>query len=86
LDSVTRFAKAARDVGLGAGEPPVRHGYPASVLAALPRLFERAGNNDRGSITAFYTGLFEEEAEPIAAEARSLLDGHINLPRKPPTG
>ncbi|HEY2399329.1 MAG TPA: hypothetical protein VGI23_03190 [Steroidobacteraceae bacterium] len=86
LDSVTRFAKAVRDIGLAAGEPPVRHGYPASVFTALPRLFERAGNNDRGSITAFYTGLLEDEGEPIAAEVRSLLDGHINLSRKPPTG
>jgi ATP synthase in type III secretion protein N len=86
LDSVTRFAKAVREVGLAAGEPPVRHGCPASVFAALPRLFERAGNTDSGSITAFYTGLFEDEGEPIAAEVRSLLDGHINLSRKPQAG
>ena len=86
LDSVTRFAKALRDVGLAAGEPAVRGGYPASVYCALPRLFERAGNHDQGSITAFYTGLFEDEGEPMAAEVRSLLDGHINLSRKPPTG
>lgn len=86
LDSVTRFAKSLRDVGLAAGEPAVRGGYPASVYCALPRLFERAGNNDRGSITAFYTGLFEDEGDPMAAEVRSLLDGHINLSRKPPTG
>lgn len=86
LDSVTRFAKAVRDVGLAAGEPALRHGYPASVFCALPRLFERAGNHERGSITAFYTGVVEDEGEPIAAEVRSLLDGHINLSRKPPTG
>jgi ATP synthase in type III secretion protein N len=86
LDSVTRFAKSLREVGLAAGEPAVRGGYPASVYCALPRLFERAGNTYRGSITAFYTGLFEDEGEPMAAEVRSLLDGHINLSRKPPTG
>lgn len=86
LDSVTRFAKSLREVGLAAGEPAVRGGYPASVYCALPRLFERAGNTCRGSITAFYTGLFEDEGEPMAAEVRSLLDGHINLSRKPPTG
>ena len=86
LDSVTRFAKALRDVGLAAAEPAVRGGYPASVYCALPRLFERAGSNDQGSITAFYTGVFEDEGEPLAAEIRSLLDGHINLSRKPPTG
>ncbi|MBC7989612.1 MAG: FliI/YscN family ATPase, partial [Luteimonas sp.] len=55
LDSVTRFARALRDVGLAVGEPPARRGYPPSVFSTLPRLFERAGNNDTGSITAFYT-------------------------------
>lgn len=86
LDSVTRFARALRDIGLAAGEPPVRAGYPGSVFCALPRLFERAGNDERGSITAFYSWLMEEEAEPIGAEVRSLLDGHVNLSRKPPAG
>ena len=84
LDSVTRFARALRDVGLAVGEPPARRGYPPSVFSALPRLFERAGNNDRGSITAFYTVLAEDEdgGDPIAEEVRSILDGHIVLSRK----
>lgn len=84
LDSVTRFARALRDVGLAVGEPPARRGYPPSVFSALPRLFERAGNNDRGSITAFYTILMEDEdgGDPIAEEVRSILDGHIVLARK----
>lgn len=83
VDSVTRFAKALRDVGLAAGEPPARRGYPPSVLSALPRLFERAGNNDRGSITAFYTVLLEDEdGDPIGEEVRSTLDGHIQLARQ----
>jgi type III secretion protein N (ATPase) len=83
LDSVTRFARALRDVGLAVGEPPARRGYPPSVFSALPRLFERTGNNDRGSITAFYTILLEdEEGDPIGEEVRSILDGHIYLSRK----
>lgn len=84
LDSVTRFARALRDVGLAVGEPPARRGYPPSVFSALPRLFERAGNNDRGSITAFYTVLAEDEdgSDPIVEEVRSILDGHIVLSRK----
>ena len=84
LDSVTRFARALRDVGLAVGEPPARRGYPPSVFSALPRLFERAGNNDRGSITAFYTVLAEDEdgGDPIVEEVRSILDGHIVLSRK----
>lgn len=86
LDSVTRFARALRDIGLAAGETPVRAGYPVSVFSALPRLFERAGNDERGSITAFYSWLFEDEGDPIGAEVRSLLDGHVNLSRKPPAG
>ncbi len=83
LDSVTRFARALRDVGLAVGEPPARRGFPPSVFSALPALFERSGNNDRGSITAFYTVLLEEEeGDPIGDEVRSILDGHIHLSRK----
>lgn len=84
LDSVTRFARALRDVGLAVGEPPARRGYPPSVFSTLPRLFERGGNNEQqGSITAFYTVLLEdEEGDPIAEEVRSILDGHIHLSRK----
>jgi len=83
LDSVTRFARALRDVGLAVGEPPARRGYPPSVFSALPRLFERTGNNEHGSITAFYTVLLEdEEGDPIGEEVRSILDGHIYLSRK----
>lgn len=84
VDSVTRFARALRDVGLAIGEPPARRGFPPSVFSALPRLFERAGNNDKGSITAFYTVLAEDEdgGDPIVEEVRSILDGHIVLSRK----
>lgn len=84
VDSVTRFARALRDVGLAVGEPPARRGYPPSVFSALPRLFERAGNNEHGSITAFYTVLAEDEdgGDPIVEEVRSILDGHIMLSRK----
>lgn len=84
VDSITRFARALRDVGLAVGEPPARRGFPPSVFSALPRLFERAGNNDKGSITAFYTVLMEGEDgdDPIVEEVRSILDGHIVLSRK----
>lgn len=84
MDSVTRYARALRDVGLAAGEAPVREGYPASVFAALPCLFERAGNDDLGSITAFYTVLSEGEElqDVIAEEVRSILDGHVVLSRR----
>ncbi len=84
VDSVTRHARALRDIGLAVGEPPTRRGFPPSVFSGLPVLFERAGNNDRGSITGFYSTLVEDEEQPdpIAEEVRSLLDGHIVLSRK----
>ncbi|MCC7013904.1 MAG: FliI/YscN family ATPase [Planctomycetes bacterium] len=84
VDSITRFARALRDIGLAAGEAPGRQGFPASVYAALPRLFERAGNAARGSITAFYTVLVagDDLEEVIADETMSLLDGHIVLSRR----
>jgi type III secretion protein N (ATPase) len=84
VDSVTRLARAAREIGLAAGEPPARRGFPPSVFTLLPRLFERAGRTSMGSITAFYTVLEETDdgADPVSEEVRSLLDGHVVLSRK----
>ena len=81
MDSVTRFARGQREIGLAAGEPPTRRGFPPSLFAALPRLLERSGPAPKGTITGIYTVLVEGDGtlDPVAEEVQAILDGHVML-------
>jgi type III secretion protein N (ATPase) len=84
IDSITRLARALREIGLAAGEAPARRGFPPSVFSRLPELLERSGNSRRGKMTALYTVLMEgdDALEPVSDEVRGILDGHIVLERR----